>query len=134
MTMAVVDQLTRLPRIGRLLSHVHMPADEAQLPAEEMSAWHTYAVEWKPDGLVFSMDGKQVLSSRLALPGRMAAVAWVDNNYASFGPDGGIVMGNLDVRQRQWMEIEYLAVEPLKLKPGTRAGQKNKGTVGIRLP
>ncbi len=110
--MALVDRLSRLPGMGRWLSRLHVPASEMPLDPESLTDWHTYVIDWQPDCVRHSIDGQVVLDSRLSPAGGMAFVAWLDNNYAALGPSGQVVAGNLAVPQRQWLEMEYVLIQP----------------------
>ena len=48
--------------------------------------WHTYALEWQPDGVRVSVDHTEVAVLRPAPRGPLGLVIWVDNQFAAWEP------------------------------------------------
>jgi len=84
---------------------------EATVEAE-MTEWHTYVIEWGVDRACFSVDGELVLENAPSPRGPLGFVTWLDNQYMVVTPWGRLGWGLLDVPGRQWMEIDWLAIEP----------------------
>jgi hypothetical protein len=95
------------PPIQRAI-HVGEAAVEA-----DMTAWHTYAVEWGLKRTHFSVDGEPILEGAPSPKGPLGFVAWLDNQYMVVTPQGRFSWGLLDVPGCQWMEVGALAVEPV---------------------
>jgi hypothetical protein len=85
---------------------------EAAVEAD-MTAWHTYAVEWEERRARFSVDGELILENAPSPRGPLGFVMWLDNQYMVVTPQGRFGWGLLDVSGRQWMEVDSLTIEPL---------------------
>ncbi len=83
---------------------------EAEIGAD-MTAWHTYVLDWGVDRASFWVDERPVLYAP-APRGPLGFVMWLDNQYLTVTPWGRFGRGLLDVPGRQWMEVERLAIEP----------------------
>jgi hypothetical protein len=84
---------------------------EATVEAE-MTEWHTYVVKWETERTCFSVDGGTVLEDAPSPRGPLGFVMWLDNQYMVVTPWGRLGWGLLDVPGRQWMEVDWLAIEP----------------------
>ncbi len=80
--------------------------EEKSLPLDLLPDWHTYAIEWRIDRAVLSVDGRVVLETNRPPRGRMGFVAWLDNQYAIVTPTGRVGFGLLAVPEPQWLEIK----------------------------
>jgi hypothetical protein len=89
---------------------------EATVEAE-MTEWHTYVIEWGTERTCFSVDGRTVLEDAPAARGPLGFVMWLDNQYMVVTPWGRLGWGLLDVPNRQWMEVDWLAIEALRSSP-----------------
>jgi hypothetical protein len=75
-------------------------------PAE----WHTYRLDWRDDGVTFTLDGLVVLETEVTPGGPLGLVLWVDNQYAAWTPDGRLAYGTVANPDPAWIEIEGLQV------------------------
>lgn len=82
------------------------------IPHQTMTEWHTYAIEWGIKHAHFSVDGKPLLENAPSPRGPLGFVMWLDNQYLVATPWGRLRWGLLDAPSRQWMEVDWLAVEP----------------------
>ena len=87
-------------------------AAEASLPSD-LSLWHSYEIEWRPEEAVFRLDGQVHLRAAFPLPGPLGFVAWIDNQYATATPEHGFRFGTLATAEPQWLEIEELTLSSL---------------------
>ena len=100
------------PRIQRALR-----VREAPVPVE-MTDWCTYTIEWGIETVQFSVTGADqgrtvpVLHA-LSPGGPLGFVMWLDNQYLVITPWGRLAWGLLDVKGRQWMEVDDLTLESL---------------------
>jgi len=78
----------------------------------DMAAWHTYTIEWGTARARFSVDDEPVLPDAPAPRGPLGFVTWLDNQYMVVTPQGRLGWGLLDVPDCQWMEVDWLAIEP----------------------
>lgn len=84
-------------------------AHEALL-AVDMTAWHTYALEWKPDEALFWVDGQLVLRAPQPATRPLGFVAWLDNQYAIATPRGMLRFGTL-TSGPQWFELDFVRID-----------------------
>ncbi len=80
----------------------------------EMREWHTYAIEWGSEYASFSLDGGTLMDNAPSPRGPLGFVMWLDNQYMVVTPWGRFGWGVLDAPGRQWMEVEWLAIERLR--------------------
>jgi len=85
---------------------------EAAVEAD-MAGWHTYTIEWESGRACFSVDGNPVLENTPSPRGPLGFVMWLDNQYMIATPQGRLGWGLLEVAERQWMEVDNLAIETL---------------------
>lgn len=70
-----------------------------------MTAWHTYRLEWLPDGCAFYVDGTLHHQTAFSPRGPLGFVCWMDNQYMVLTPRGRFASGVLPTSQSQWMEF-----------------------------
>ena len=78
----------------------------------EMAEWHVYAIEWRIEHTRFLVDGQPVLENAPSPHGPLGFVMWLDNQYMVITPWGRLRWGLLDIPDRQWMEVDWLSIEP----------------------
>ena len=106
--------LMALPPAARLLRRVArrvIRQDAAQiddLPHFAEIEWHAYGINWLPDGVTFTVDGKPVLVTPVSPRGPLALVLWIDNQYAAFTPNGHLTYGSLKSPQPAWIELDEI--------------------------
>ncbi len=110
--MPLVDMASRTPLANRALlwlARRSLSMGDRGLEVE-MREWHTYRLDWRPELALFQVDGREVF--RVANPPTLPLgfVAWVDNQWATMTPGGGLENGLLGVAQRQWLEIDYIEI------------------------
>ncbi len=86
---------------------------EAMLDAALLRDYHSYSIDWRVDGAVFRLDGREVLRTNVVPRARLGFVAWVDNQYAVVTPQGRFGRGTLAVAQPQSLRIRDLRISPL---------------------
>ena len=72
--------------------------------------WHAYELERRPDRVIFKVDGQVIQETETAPQGSLGAVIWIDNQYASWRPDGRIAYGTLENDEAAWLQIDSLEV------------------------
>lgn len=77
----------------------------------DMTAWHTYVVEWGTETTHFGVDGQSILHCATSPGGPLGFVMWLDNQYAVVTPWGRFGYGWLDAPGRQWMEVDYVTIK-----------------------
>jgi hypothetical protein len=84
---------------------------ERLLEADLLKKPHDYGLEWRKDGVTFSIDGQTVHETELSPGGRLGFVAWMDNQYAVVTPQGRFGFGTVDVPEMQALHIDWLRIE-----------------------
>lgn len=74
---------------------------------------HDYTLEWRKDGVRFSLDGGVIHETDLSPAGPLGFIAWVDNQYAIVTPQGQFGFGVVAVPHEQSLVIERLSIETL---------------------
>jgi hypothetical protein len=82
----------------------------AVLVPGDVTAWHSYTLDWQVDEVTFGVDGQVLQATPLAPRGPLGLVIWIDNQYAALPPTGGLRFGTLENLQPAWLEIEGLNI------------------------
>jgi hypothetical protein len=86
-------------------------AQEALLDVD-MTAWHTYTLEWRAAEALFRVDGQRVLTAPHPPTRPLGFVAWLDNQYAIATPRGVLRFGTVSTEQ-EWLELDRLRIDTL---------------------
>lgn len=70
--------------------------------------WHSYRLEWSQRGVAWYVDEVRVFESSVSPNPPLGLVIWIDNQFASFTPDGKIGFGVLENPEPAWLEISDL--------------------------
>jgi hypothetical protein len=92
------------PRIQRALG-----VSEAEVQVD-MDRWHSYCIDWEPNGATFAVDEQPILRAPISPRGPLGFVTWIDNQYAIATPRGRFGWGLLDIEQGQCLEIADLGI------------------------
>ncbi len=84
-------------------------AHEALLTVD-MTAWHTYALEWNHSEALFWIDSKLALQAPQPPTRPLGFVAWLDNQYAVATPRGMLRFGTV-ASGPQWFELDYVRID-----------------------
>ena len=105
--------LALLPPVARLLRRLgrRIVQEDAARLALDPTEWHSYALEWQPEQVIFLVDGANVLQTGVAPQGPLGLVMWIDNQFASLGPGGRFRFGTLANLEPAWCEIREVEVE-----------------------
>lgn len=76
-----------------------------------MTAWQVYTLDWGTRHAHFYINGRPVLQYAPSPRGPLCFVMWIDNQYAIVTPWGQVGWGLMDIPGRQWLEINWLAIE-----------------------
>jgi hypothetical protein len=100
------------PAAGRMIRRVsrQLIRQASTLIDTDVSAWHTYSIQWASDRAVFLLDEQVVLETEASPIGPLGFVMWIDNQYAAFTPQGRISFGSLPSPQEAWLEVEALEI------------------------
>ena len=106
---APVAILLAWPAAARLLRRLaaRVVRDDAARLALDVTEWHDYRLEWRPEGVTFHVQEREVFRTTLSPRGRLGLVIWIDNQYAAFGPDGRLRAGMLAQPEPAWLEVEF---------------------------
>ncbi|KAA0253129.1 MAG: hypothetical protein EDM79_21265 [Chloroflexi bacterium] len=96
----------------RLLSNVI--AEDSSALDVDITQWHSYKLEWMESGATWFVDDSLVFESPIKPNPPLGLVIWIDNQFASFTPDGKIGFGVLENPESAWLEIGDLALGELQ--------------------
>jgi hypothetical protein len=80
------------------------------LVGADMTAWHTYRLEWGTRRAVFAVDEQVVLDCDTPPRGPLGFVVWIDNQALVATPQGRFRWRALPLDEEQWMEIDHLEI------------------------
>jgi hypothetical protein len=89
-----------------------LPEMQEQAPALQQvdpTQWHSYQIEWSPKRVVWKVDNIEVFESSVSPNPPLGLVIWIDNQFASFTPDGKLAFGVLE-NEEAWLEIADLVI------------------------
>jgi len=87
-----------------------MGVSEAPVEAD-MTAWHTYVIEWGTRRARFTLDGATVLDCDTPPAGPLGLVIWKDNQYMVVTPWGRFRHGLLVAPGAQWLDLAWVAID-----------------------
>ncbi len=87
-----------------------MIREEATALKLDPTQWHDYHMTWEPNRVAFAVDGATILETDFSPVAPLAAVIWIDNQYAAFTPAGKVAFGML-AGPAEWMEIKNLELK-----------------------
>ena len=79
--------------------------------AADMTAWHTYVIEWQERRARFLVDGDVVLDCDTPPRGPLGLVIWLDNQSLVLTPQGRLRHRLLRQPSTQWLELAEVSVE-----------------------
>ncbi len=86
--------------------------EDAACLTVDVTAWHTYALEWRADVVRFLVDGEQCFATTIAPGGPLGLVLWIDNQYAAFPPSGIVRLGTV-ANPAAWLELADVDIQGL---------------------
>lgn len=90
---------------------------DATLIQADVTAWHTYEMDWEAGLVKFRLDGAAIFQTTIAPPGPLTLVLWIDNQYAALPPRGGFRYGTLPNQEPAWLEIRDLDIQATSSSP-----------------
>ncbi|MBI3167907.1 MAG: family 16 glycosylhydrolase [Chloroflexi bacterium] len=75
----------------------------------DVTQWHSYKIDWNENGVKWLVDDFLLFESPVSPNPPLGLVVWIDNQFASFTPEGKIGFGVLE-GDEAWLEIENLDV------------------------
>lgn len=85
--------------------------EDASALSVNAAQWHRYRLEWSERGVIWEVDEARVFESPVSPNPPLGLVIWIDNQYASFTPDGKIGFGVLENPEPAWLEIADLKIK-----------------------
>jgi len=92
----------------KLLSKVI--AEDSSALSVDVTQWHGYRLEWSEKRVAWYVDDALVFESPVSPNPPLGLVIWIDNQFASFTPEGKIGFGVLEGKE-EWLELEDLVVK-----------------------
>lgn len=84
---------------------------DAKTLESDQTVWHQYGLIWEKDAVRFTVDGKDVLKTNTSPVPPLGLVAWIDNQFAAWPPNGRMRYGVLPTPKDCWVEIKDLHLE-----------------------
>ena len=105
--------LTLIPGAAQLVRKLLRGAihQDASLIHTDVTAWHTYQMDWEAGMVYFHLDGAAIYQTDVAPQGPLSLVLWIDNQYAALPPKGGLRYGTLPNKELAWLEIRDFAIK-----------------------
>ncbi len=108
----LVPLMNSAPLYRRIWPPVQRAVGVREAPIHaDMTDWHIYTLDWGTRYAHFLVDGRPVLEYAPSPRGPLCFVAWLDNQYAVIKPWGRFGWGLLDIMGKQWLEVDWLAIE-----------------------
>jgi hypothetical protein len=99
--------------VTRFVERRAAPAEVA-LPIDlDLSTWHDFGIDWRRDGVDFSVDNVAVASIPSdRTPYRpVGFVAWIDNNWLNIDAEGRYRFGRREAPGRQTLKLARVTIE-----------------------
>lgn len=97
-----------LPKTTRKMLGKVIGEDSSALGVD-VTQWHSYKLEWSPSRVAWVVDDAPVFESPVSPNPPLGLVIWIDNQFATFTPEGKISFGVLEGNE-EWLEIEDLVM------------------------
>jgi hypothetical protein len=81
---------------------------DAKSLTSDQTSWHAYEINWQKHSVIFSVDGKSVLETKVSPLAPLGLVIWIDNQFAAWPPDQRPRYGTLPTPSESWVEIKDL--------------------------
>lgn len=88
--------------LGRIID------EDSSTLSVDITQWHSYRLEWSQRGVAWYVDEVLAFESSASPNPPLGLVIWIDNQFASFTPDGKIGFGVLENPEPAWLEISNL--------------------------
>jgi hypothetical protein len=92
-------------RLARVVARKLVRQDAARM-AVDPTGWHTYDLNWTEASVQMLIDESVLLDTPIAPRGPLGLVLWIDNQYASWTPDGRVRLGSLANHAPAWIELK----------------------------
>jgi len=99
-----VSRKTTRNLLGRVI------AEDARAIHIDLTQWHAYKLDWDETRSAFWVDDELMFESPVSPNPPLGLVIWIDNQYASFTPDGRMTSGLL-AGPEAWLEIKDLEIK-----------------------
>lgn len=84
--------------------------ENAPYTSVDQTEWRRYSLTWEEKRVSLEVDNVEVFESAVSPNPPLGLVIWIDNQYASFTPDGKIRFGVLANPEPAWLEIKELEI------------------------
>jgi hypothetical protein len=84
--------------------------ESASYTGFDVTQWHRYKLDWREKRVSFEVDNAQVFESPLSPNPPLGLVIWIDNQYATFTPEGKFGFGVLENPEPAWLEVKDIDV------------------------
>jgi hypothetical protein len=84
-------------------------AEDSAALSQDVTQWHRYKMEWRAEGVRFQIDDNLVFESSTSPHPPLGIIIWIDNQFASFTPEGKLSFGVLQGSEG-WLQIDNLEI------------------------
>ena len=92
------------PILGRFVK------DDSVLIHTDVTKWHHYALQLERSLVGFKVDDCEIFQTSVVPMNPLGFVIWIDNQFASFPPNGKLTFGTMDSPQSAWLEVKDLQI------------------------
>ena len=85
-------------------------APKGEFTSVDQTEWRRYSLTWEEKRVSLEVDNVEVFESAVSPNPPLGLVVWIDNQYASFTPDGKIGFGVLANPEPAFLEIRELEI------------------------
>ena len=98
-------------QLGRWLLRKFIQQEACRIEAD-VTAWHTYELDWEVEKVQMRLDGRSVMDTPVSPRGPLSLVLWIDNQYAALPPKGILAFGSLPAPAPAWLELSIKLAKP----------------------
>jgi len=93
--------------ISRLLRRLagRIIQQEATGISVDVTEWHDYSIGWLREFVEFKIDDETILQTPISPDPPLGLVIWIDNQFATWTPEGRLGYGTLD-NPAAWLELK----------------------------
>ena len=90
--------------LARRLARRFLHEDSGRVKTD-VTRWHHYEICWEMEQVQFSLDERQVFTTKCVPRAPLGLVIWIDNQFAGFPPGGKLTYGLLPNAKAAWLDI-----------------------------
>jgi len=92
------------PMLGRIVK------DDSGSIHTDVTEWHHYSLKLGRSLVRFLVDDREIFQTSVVPANPLGFVIWIDNQFASYPPNGKLTYGTMDTSQSAWMEVKDIQI------------------------